>query len=252
MSTLTWVDTDPGQVWRSLCGRYAIVAQTLPERPPRIVYQARRVDEMTARAEPERGDLGILLEETPWCWNTQNGVHSAEAICERDAWKLTHPGSLNVPDDHPSVALATFWWPHNGAGSRGALSVAWKNGRLVAQVIGMYRTGVDGVGVGEYTEIDLSDLGITADPATLPTTTDHGPARCPGCGAKVGRPHTEHCERARCQVTGQQRLLCLYFGGSPTAGVQAVLTNTQAEFEEYFKTPTGHDCGEDPWCGEPT
>jgi hypothetical protein len=249
--SLTWLETDAGRVWRSVCGRYAIVAQTLPECPPRTVYQARRVDEMTARAYPQRGDLGILLQETPWCWNIDNSVHSAEAICERDRWMLAHPGAFHVPEDHPAVALATFWWPQGRTGGRGALSVVWKDNRLVAQVIGMHRTSEDAVAVGEYTEIDLTELGVTADPTTLATTTEHGPGPCSNCGAKVDTPHGECCERALCKVTGRQRLLCRYFGSSPTAGVEAMLTNTQVEFERYFKAPTGHDCGHDLWRGEP-
>ena len=75
-STLTWMETDPGRVWRSTDGRYAIVAQVLPENPPRTVYQARKIDQETARAYPTRGDLGYLLEETPWCWCAENSVHS--------------------------------------------------------------------------------------------------------------------------------------------------------------------------------
>jgi len=59
------------------------------------------------------------------------------------------------------------------------------------------------------------------------------------------------CEIALCQVTGQQRLLCHYFGGSPAAGVEALTTGKQDEFEAYFKTPTGHDCGQDLWQGQP-
>jgi hypothetical protein len=64
--------------------------------------------------------------------------------------------------------------------------------------------------------------------------------------------HTARCSHARCLVTGQQRLLCVYFGGSPVAGLTALNTGRRQdmdEFEAFFKTPTGHDCGQDIWRG---
>lgn len=249
MTELTWVETERGRVWRSACARYVIVAHTLGERPPRTMYQARRVDEMTAQAYPTRGDMGFLLEECCWCWNTENSLYSAEAVCERDRWALEHPGAFNVPDNHPAVALSTFWWPSGRSGDRGALAVVWKDDRLVVQLIGMGRHDEE-TRPGEYTEIDLTELGVVADRSALPMTTDHGPGPCTGCGAKVGKPHDELCSHARCLATGQQRLLCTYFGGSPVAGIEAVRTSAQEEFDRYFKTPTGHDCGHDLWKGE--
>jgi hypothetical protein len=249
MTKLEWVQTDPN-IWRSVDGRYVIVAQTLPEKPPRTVYQARRIDQAMAKAYPESGSMGFLLKESPWCWNEENSVHSAEAACERDLFLLTHPGTFNVPQDYPAVALSTFWWPSGNTGGRGALALVWKDGHLVVQLVGMHRRDEDSTEAGEYTEIDLTELGLVADPTALPTTKDHGPGPCTGCGAKAGKPHKDHCSHARCLVTGQQRLLCVYFGGSPAAGVEAVATNSQEEFERYFKTPTGHDCGSDIWRGE--
>ena len=47
-----------------------------------------------------RGTLGYLLEESPWGWNTENSVHSAEAACELDAFRSAHPTS--VPEDQPA------------------------------------------------------------------------------------------------------------------------------------------------------
>jgi hypothetical protein len=102
-----------------------------------------------------------------------------------------------------------------------------------------------GYTVAPWAEIDLTALGLTADETTLPSTTDHGPAPCHKCSAQVGQPHGPRCSAARCTVTGQQRLRCTYFGGSPLAGIEAVTTGTQTEFEQFFKTPTGHDCGQD-------
>ena len=37
MTELQWIETDPGTIWRTLDGRYAIHAVTLPETPPRTV-----------------------------------------------------------------------------------------------------------------------------------------------------------------------------------------------------------------------
>ncbi|MEU3452216.1 hypothetical protein ABZ671_01035 [Micromonospora sp. NPDC006766] len=247
MTELIWANSAPG-VWRSLCGRYVILSVDLPERPVRTVYQARRIDPAMAAADRTGTYVGFLLKESPWQWNADNSVHSAEAVCNRDLWRSTH--SLNVPDDHPAAALSGFWWPVGGGG-RGALAVVWEDGRLIAQVIGMSRANDDGVEVGEYTRIDLTALGVTADPAVLPTVTDHAP-QCGGCNVKAGAAHAEHCGQARCLATGGQRLMCTYFGGSPVAGAEAVLTNSQAEFETYFKTPTGHDCGQDIYQGEPS
>lgn len=245
MTEFQWVNSQPG-VWRSLCGRYAIVTVALPERPARTVYQARRIDQATATAYPTRGDLGILLEESPWQWNRDNSVHSAEAVCGRDLFRLTH--SFSVPEDHPAVALSGFWWPRGGGG-RGALALVWHDDRLVVQILGMSRADADNVEVGEYTSIDLTALGIHAAPAALPTVTDHG-TQCAGCNVKAGSPHGAHCSHARCLASGGQRLMCRVFGGSPTAGIEAVQTgSSQEEFERYFKTPTGHDCGRDVYSG---
>lgn len=242
-TTMSWAETDRGRVWRSLDGRYAIVAHTLPEHPPRTVFQARKIDPAMAVAYPHRGDLGYLLEESPWGWNTENSVHSAEAVCERDAFRMAHDSS--VPEDHPAVALSRFYWPISNGTERAALAVAWRDGHLVAQVLGMSRRDDTGYTVAPWTEIDLTELGLHAGETALSTTTDHGPAPCHNCGAKVGQPHGRRCPTARCEVTGEQRLLCDYFGGSPVAGVEAVTTGNQGEFDEFFKTPTGHDCGQD-------
>ncbi|WBB94149.1 hypothetical protein [Verrucosispora sp. WMMC514] len=245
MTTLTWANTQPG-VWRSLCGRYAIVSVTLPERPARTVYQARRIDPSMAAADPMRGTLGYLLEESPWRWNSDNSVHSAEAACDRHAWQVEHP--LNVPTDHPAAALSRFWWPSGGG--RGAIALIWEEAHLIAQVIGMGRAADDGVEVGEYTRIDLTALGVHADRATLPTRTDH-PEQCGGCNVPAGTPHAARCDHARCLATGGQRLQCELFGESKTAGIEAVRTGgtSQQEFDDYFKTPLEHDCGQDIYRG---
>jgi hypothetical protein len=246
-STLTWLETDPG-VWRSTDGRYAIVAHDLPENPPRTVYQARKIDPAMAQAYPARATLGNLLEETPWCWCAENSVHSAEAIVERDAFASGH--STSVPEDYPAVALIRFWWPISQGTNRGALVVVRKGGRFVAQIVGMSRHDDSGFVPEPYTEINLTELGLIPGPgADLATTTDHGPEPCHNCGARVGQSHGQMCSIARCLVTGQQRLLCTYFGGSPAAGIEALTTGRQDEFEEYFKTPAGHDCGQDLWQG---
>lgn len=244
---LTWIETEPGKLWRSLDGQYAIMAVTLPESPPTTEYHVRKIDPMVASAYPTRGTLGVLLESSPWLWSRENSVHSAEAIANRDAFSSAHDRS--IPADHPAVALVPFWWPISNGTSRGALAVSWKDGQLVAQVLGMTRDGDEGFVPAEWTDINLTELGLVPAPGTeLATRTDH-PRPCRNCGAKVGQEHKERCEVARCLVTGQQRLLCIDFGGSPIAGAEAVYTNSQDEFEEFFKTPTGHDCGRDVWRG---
>lgn len=242
---IEWAETNPGRVWRSIDGRYAIIANTLPENPPITVYQARKIDLSMASAHPERGTLGYLLGESPWCWNTENSVHSAEAVIERDAFRSAHDD--DVPADHSAVSLERFFWPISDGTSRAALAIVAKDDQIVAQVIGMVRDG-DGYTPQPWVEINLTDLGIQVN-VEVWNRSDHGPETC-GCGAKAGAPHAERCERAVCLVTGEQRLLCEYFGGSPVAGVEAVVTNSQSEFEAYFKTPTGHDCGQDVWRGE--
>lgn len=244
-----WVETDRGQIWRSVDGRYAIVAHTLTENPPRTVYQARKIDESMARADPLRGYLGNLLGESPWRWNSENSVHSAQAVVERDAFCSAH--NTSVPEDHPAVALSPFWWPISSGTSRAALAVVWKDGQLVAQVLGMVRHDDSGFVPGEWTEINLTALGLAPrEDVELATTTEH-PAPCSNCGATVGQRHTAECSFAKCQVTGQQRLLCTSLGGSPVAGFEAVATNSsQGEFDQYFKTPTGHECGDDIWTGD--
>jgi hypothetical protein len=242
---IDWMATEPGGVWRSVDGQYAIVAHDLPETPPRTMFQARRIDQAMARAYPTQGNLGFLLAESPWCWNSDNSVHSAEAECQRDAYDLGQ--SRRVPRDYPSIVFREV----NNV-TAGALVVTRDGaGSLVAQVIGMRLIDRDtGYQPAVWQEIDLTALGLTprAD-VDLPVTADHGPPPCGNCGVEAGQPHDEHCERARCLVTGRQRLLCSFFGGSPVAGVEAVATGTQGEFERYFKTPTGHNCGQDVWTG---
>lgn len=243
--TLTWVEVDRDLVWRSTCGRYAIVAHTLPENPPRIQYQARRIDDAMAAAYPKRGDLGYLIEASPWCWNTENWVHSAQAVCERHAYAASQ--DRQFPEDFPAIALERF-----GHGYSQALAIVQEeDGRVVARLLHMeLETREEGFVPRPFQEIDLTALGLVPrEGVQLVTTTDHGPRPCGNCGAKVGRPHDRTCSFAKCLVTGQQRLLCSYFGGSPTAGVEAVISGAQGEFEHYFKTETGHDCGQDIWAG---
>jgi hypothetical protein len=247
--TMTWVEMERG-VWRSTNGLYAIVRQVLPERPPRTVWQARKIDQSMARAHPRRGDLGILLEESPWGWCAENNVGSAEAAIERDAFASAHETS--VPEDHPAIAMSRFFWPVSNGTRRGALVVMRNGDEFVAQVVGMARHDDSGFVPEAWTEISLTGLGLIPRPgATLAVTADHGPEPCHMCGAKVGQPHGPMCSLARCLVTGQQRLLCTYFGGSPVAGTEALTTGTMDEFREFFKTPTGHDCGQDLWQAEP-
>lgn len=244
--TLTWLETDPDQVWRSTCGRYAIVAHTLPENPPRRQFQARRIDDAMAAAYPERGDLGYLIEESPWCWNRENSVHSAQAVCERHAYAASQ--DRQFPEDFPAVALERF-----GPGYGEALAIVQEeDGRVVARLLHMaLETREEGFVPRPFQEIDLTALGLVpGEGVQLATTTDHGPGPCGNCGVKVGQPHLRSCSFAKCQVTGQQRLLCTYFGGSPVAGMEAVATRSQEEFERYFKTPPGHDCGQDIWRGK--
>jgi hypothetical protein len=247
-STMTWVEMEPG-VWRSTNGLYAIVRQVLPERPPRTVWQARKIDQLMARAHPDCGDLGCLLKESPWGWCYQNDVGSAEAAIEYDAFASAHDTS--VPGDHPAIAMSRFWWPVSNGLSRGALVVTRNGDDLVAQVVGMSCHDDTGFVPDAYTEISLTGLGLVSRPgATGTVTTDHGPAPCHMCSAKIGQPHGPMCSLALCLVTGRQRLLCIYFGGSPVAGMEAVATGREAEFNEFFKTRAGHDCGQDPWPGE--
>jgi hypothetical protein len=246
---MDWLAVEPG-VWRSTDGRYAIVAHVLPENPPRTVYQARKIDQETARAFPGRGALGALLDELPWCWLAQNDLFSAEAVIERDAFADAH--SASVPPDYPAIAIRRFVWPISRGTTWGALVVTEKDGELVAQLIGMSREDDSGFTPGPYTGISLTRIGLAPRPGTvLTTTTDHGPAPCHICDAGIGEPHDPTCSIAQCLVTGQQRLLCTHFGGSLAAGMEALTTGRQGEFNAYFKAPAGHDCGQDTWQGEP-
>jgi hypothetical protein len=243
---LTWRETIPGQVWRSTCGRYAIVAHTLPENPPHVEYVARKIDPSMARAYPKRHTLGFFLGTSPWCWNRENEVHSAQAQCEQDAYCSAQ--DRQFPADFPAVALERF-----GAGYREALVIAWEDGDLVARVMHMgLRTHKEGfVPQKSNTVINLTGLGLVPrDGVQLDTVTEHDVDRCGNCGVKFGQAHDDGCSFAKCLVTGQQRLLCSTFGGSPTAGIIALATGgSQQEFDDYFKTPTGHDCGRDVYLG---
>lgn len=195
-STMSWVEMEQG-VWRSTNGLYAIVRQVLPERPPRTVWQARKVDQLMDRAHPGRGDLGCLLEESPWGWCSQNDVCSAEAAIEYDAFASAHETS--VPEDHPAIAMSRFWWPVSGGTKRGALVVTRNGDELVAQVVGMSRHDDTGFVPDAYTQISLTGLGLVPRPgATVAVTTDHGPAPCHMCNAKAGQPHGPMCSLARC------------------------------------------------------
>jgi hypothetical protein len=156
-ATLTWIETDPGQIWRSLDGRYAIMAVTLPENPPHVEYHVRKVDPNMAAAYPTRGTLGVLLESTPWLWNDENSVHSAQAIAERDAWSDAHWRSRNVTEDYPAEAVKPFYWPISNGCIKGGLVVERVDGRLVARVVGMGRHD-DEYEPGTYAEIDLTEL----------------------------------------------------------------------------------------------
>lgn len=245
--SLTWVETDAGQIWRSTCGRYVIMAITLPENPPKVEYLARRIDPAMAAAYPERNTLGFLLESSPWCWNEENNVHSAQAICERDAYTLAN--ARPFPEDYPAIAMERF-----GQGLREALVIVWDSGELVARHMHMgLRTHEEGfVPQQSSTEINLTALGLVpGEGVELTTTTERDTDRCNGCRVRVGEYHRDRCSVARCLVTGRQRLMCAYFGDSPVAGIHAVTTGgSQQEFEDYFKTPTGHDCGQDIYTGK--
>src|ERR1700678_1114548 len=60
------------------------------------------------------------------------------------------------------------------------------------------------------------------------------PRACNDCGAKPGERHEDDCDRARCLVTGRQRLSC------------DVLTSV---FGYPERTPHA-DCGDQAWSGE--
>lgn len=243
--SLTWKETIPGRVWRSVDGRYAIVAYTLPENPPRIRYQARKIDPAMARAYPDSNTLGYLLEESPWCWNTENSAGSAEAAIDRDVFTSSH--SMSVPDDHPAVALKPFYWPISKGTAQGALAVQWEGNELVARILGVSRRTGDTTEVAPWTEINLTQLGLRPRWGRRPATTTLHPELCSNCRVMPGEPHTKDCEKAHCLVTGRQRLLCTYFGASPVAGIEAITTRKGDEFEQYFHAPVEHDCGQDTW-----
>ncbi len=250
---MDWVEIFPGRIWYTPADNYVIIAVELPEREPtgrqRTVYQARWVSDLDRRAFPGRFNCGILLDESPWCRNTDDRVHSAEAICDRHAWALARPGAFNVPDNTPAAALSHFWWPTNSEGHRGALAIVWQEGRLVAQVLGMSRKDDTTTEAAEFAQIDLTALGVRADPRDVPTLTEHLP-QCGGCGAKSGSPHGQFCDHARCLVTAGQRTACRIFGDAPAAGMLTVATGgSQDEFETYFRNDAGHDCGQDIYQG---
>lgn len=247
ITTIEWLEIETEKLWRSTDGAYAILAVTIPENPPRAKYQLRRIDEAMARAYADRGYLGYLLAECDTLWRDQNSIDSAQAVAERHAFRRRHNDS--IPADLPAVTLRQFYWPISDGTSRAALTVAWENGKLCAQVVGMTRDNDAGYTPAAYVTIDLTALGLRpADGVDLTNCTDHGKP-CPNCCVAVGEQHDEGCDRARCEVTGQQRMLCKIFGDSTFSGLEALATGQQDEFETFFKAPVSHDCGHDVWTG---
>lgn len=251
MEPLTWQEFAARKLWRTPDGQYLIMALTLPETQSgrsSAVYQVRWVDPVTRAAYPDRLNWGILIRECFWLWNTEDRVNSAEAEANRHAWFLANAEGFSVPEDTPAAALAHFYWPISKGTTRGALAIVWKDGQLVAQVLGMSRHDDETTRIGTYVEIDLTAIGVRADERDTPTLTEHLP-QCAGCGAKAGSPHGEYCDQARCLVTGDQRSKCRIFGDASTAGMLTVATGgSQKEFETYFRNDAGHDCGHD--CGQ--
>lgn len=150
--TLVWVEIEQGKTWRSIDGRYAIVAVTLPETPPHTEYLVRKIDPAMAAAYPSRQTLGYHID-------IELDINAAKATAERDAWADAHWDTRSVPEDLPSVALERFFWPISNGTNRAGLAVVKENGRLYARVVGMCREGEDDPHfvVGTFAEIDLDD-----------------------------------------------------------------------------------------------
>lgn len=146
---LLWFELKPG-VWRSLDGRYAIIATVLPEdRPdPTTVYTLRKVSPESAAAYP--GGLGYFVSE-------RYRLEEAKAEAGRDAYCEAHAGEMSVPEDFPALALERFFWPISGGVTKAALVVVRDGDRTVARVVGMARQEDPFVPV-TYAEVDLSSV----------------------------------------------------------------------------------------------
>lgn len=76
---------------------------------------------------------------------------------------------------------------------------------------------------------------------------------CNDCGAKIGEPHGDGCDVARCLWTGGQRLQC---AGDLAAECCRVLREADRDdladdLAHYLSLDDpDHDCGEDIWTGE--
>src|SRR5689334_15148034 len=129
---LQWVGDSP-DVRHSVGWDYAIVRDRLHELhggSVREVFSVRRIDEASRSGGPEGWTLGSAVgEESSWA--------AAEEATEVHAWTAAHREELNVPADYPARDLSRFRRPPSDGTTLGALAIVRRDGRLVAQVLGM-------------------------------------------------------------------------------------------------------------------
>lgn len=173
-------------VWRSGCGRFAIVHVRLPqfpEGPGSHVYLVRRI----SPHRPARGryaplaDLGYHLDQ-------ELTLGEAMITADRWAWKDDQGSDCHVPEDYPALAMETFYWPITHTArqgtSRAALTVERDDaGCLVAKVVGMTRGPDHRYRVGIWAHMDLTDvlagqdITLPADVQPIVVTTPGKPVR---------------------------------------------------------------------------
>lgn len=171
---LQWVTPggDFPDMFRTRCGRYAIIPVVLPENPPRTVFSVRRRDDLLHAIDPTRGDLGYHIGESPWLTFSENRVSSAHALAEQHAWFEANAEYADTPNTLPAAVLRRFFWPAVHGIARGGLAIVREGKHVYARVTGQIRDET----AGSYqrttlAEIELTQFGIPAD--LFHNTSDH-------------------------------------------------------------------------------
>jgi hypothetical protein len=165
--TLRWEEVDNDfstLVWRSTNRRFHIVRVALPVAPPQEMFLLLEHDGAAAGASAAvfgPADLGFSRGAFP---RVDFALSEAQIL----QWQNDHWDDLDVPASYDAHRLARFRWPITGAGTRGALAVESRDGRIVASVIGMGRTrsGAATPTAPEwYAQVDVDDVVLKAVPA---------------------------------------------------------------------------------------